>query len=55
MHVPVGHSFVDGKIVPEDWWAIATGPIVRIRWPHMLLAVGFPDHRHERHRYRGLA
>jgi cytochrome bd ubiquinol oxidase subunit I len=38
MQVPVGHSFVDGKIVPEDWWKITTGPIVRIRWPHMLLA-----------------
>ena len=30
--------FVDRKIVPEDWWAITTGPIVRVRWPHMLLA-----------------
>jgi cytochrome bd ubiquinol oxidase subunit I len=29
---------VDGKLVPEDWWAITTGPIVRVRWPHMLLA-----------------
>jgi cytochrome bd ubiquinol oxidase subunit I len=38
MQVPLGHSFVDGKIVPEDWWTITTGPIVRIRWPHMLLA-----------------
>ena len=38
MQVPLGHAFIDGKIVPEDWWAITTGPIVRIRWPHMLLA-----------------
>jgi cytochrome d ubiquinol oxidase subunit I len=38
MQVPLGHAFVDGKIVPEDWWAITTGPIVRLRWPHMLLA-----------------
>ena len=38
MQVPLGHAFVDGKIVPDDWWAITTGPIVRIRWPHMLLA-----------------
>ncbi len=38
MQVPVGHAFVDGKIIPDDWWAITTGPIVRIRWPHMLLA-----------------
>ena len=29
---------VDGKLVPDDWWAITTGPIVRLRWPHMLLA-----------------
>jgi cytochrome bd ubiquinol oxidase subunit I len=38
MQVPIGHALVDGKIVPQDWWAITTGPIVRIRWPHMLLA-----------------
>jgi len=38
MQVPLGHAFVDGKIVPDDWWEITTGPIVRIRWPHMLLA-----------------
>jgi cytochrome bd ubiquinol oxidase subunit I len=38
MQVPLGHTFVDGKIVPDDWWAITTGPIVRLRWPHMLLA-----------------
>jgi cytochrome d ubiquinol oxidase subunit I len=38
MQVPLGHAIVNGKIVPDDWWAITTGPIVRIRWPHMLLA-----------------
>jgi len=38
MQVPLGHTVVDGKIVPQDWWAITTGPIVRVRWPHMLLA-----------------
>jgi cytochrome d ubiquinol oxidase subunit I len=38
MQVPLGHIIVDGRIVPGDWWAIVTGPIVRIRWPHMLLA-----------------
>jgi cytochrome bd ubiquinol oxidase subunit I len=38
MQVPIGHAIVDSKIVPDDWWAITTGPIVRIRWPHMLLA-----------------
>jgi len=38
MQVPLGHAIVNGKIVPDDWWAITTGPIVRVRWPHMLLA-----------------
>jgi cytochrome d ubiquinol oxidase subunit I len=38
MQVPLGHAIVDGKIVPDDWWAITTGPIARIRWLHMLLA-----------------
>lgn len=38
MQVPLGHVVVDGKFVPDDWWAIITGPIVRVRWPHMLLA-----------------
>jgi cytochrome bd ubiquinol oxidase subunit I len=38
MQVPLGHAVIDGRIVPQDWWAITTGPIVRVRWPHMLLA-----------------
>jgi len=38
MQVPLGHVIIDGKIVPDDWWAITTGPIMRLRWPHMLLA-----------------
>jgi cytochrome d ubiquinol oxidase subunit I len=38
MQVPLGHTIVDGRIIPEDWWAITTGPIMRVRWPHMLLA-----------------
>ncbi len=38
MQVPLGHVIVDGKFVPVDWWSIVTGPIVRVRWPHMLLA-----------------
>ena len=38
MQVPLGHTIVDGKIIPADWWAITTGPIQRVRWPHMLLA-----------------
>lgn len=38
MQVPIGHVIVDGKIIPGDWWLITTGPIMRIRWSHMLLA-----------------
>jgi cytochrome bd ubiquinol oxidase subunit I len=38
MQVPLGHVIVDGKIIPTDWWAITTGPIMRVRWPHMILA-----------------
>jgi len=38
MQVPLGHTVVDGKLVPADWLTITTGPIVRLRWPHMLLA-----------------
>jgi cytochrome d ubiquinol oxidase subunit I len=38
MQVPLGHTIVDGRIIPTDWWAITTGPIMRLRWPHMLLA-----------------
>jgi cytochrome d ubiquinol oxidase subunit I len=37
MQVPMGHTVVDGKIIPADWWTIVTGPIVQVRWPHMLL------------------
>jgi cytochrome bd ubiquinol oxidase subunit I len=36
MQVPVGHSIVNGKIIPADWWAITTGEVMRVRWPHML-------------------
>jgi cytochrome bd ubiquinol oxidase subunit I len=38
MQVPVGHTIVDGKIIPADWWSIVTGPVMMVRWPHMLLA-----------------
>lgn len=38
MQVPLGHSMVDGKIVPDDWLTIVLGPIQLVRWPHMLLA-----------------
>jgi cytochrome d ubiquinol oxidase subunit I len=37
MQVPIGHTIINGKIIPADWWAITTGPVVRVRWPHMLL------------------
>jgi cytochrome d ubiquinol oxidase subunit I len=38
MQVPVGHAVVDGKLVPDDWWTILVGPVMLVRWPHMLLA-----------------
>jgi cytochrome bd ubiquinol oxidase subunit I len=38
MQVPLGHVVVDGRLVPDNWWAIIAGPIMRVRWPHMLLA-----------------
>jgi cytochrome d ubiquinol oxidase subunit I len=38
MQVPLGHSIVNGKIIPADWWAIVTGPVMMVRWPHMLFA-----------------
>jgi cytochrome d ubiquinol oxidase subunit I len=37
MQVPVGYAMQGGKIVPTDWWAIVSGPVMRVRWPHMLL------------------
>jgi len=38
MQVPLGHTIVDGKIIPADWREIVLGPIQLVRWPHMLLA-----------------
>jgi cytochrome bd ubiquinol oxidase subunit I len=38
MQVPVGHEIVDGKIIPTDWSEIVLGPVMMIRWSHMLLA-----------------
>jgi cytochrome bd ubiquinol oxidase subunit I len=38
MQVPVGHTIVDGRIIPADWRAIVLGPVMMVRWPHMLLA-----------------
>ncbi|WP_295456142.1 cytochrome ubiquinol oxidase subunit I [uncultured Thiodictyon sp.] len=37
MQVPLGYSMVAGKIIPADWWTITTGPMMRVRWPHMVL------------------
>ena len=38
MQVPVGHTIVDGRIIPEDWREIVLGQVMMVRWPHMLLA-----------------
>ncbi len=38
MQVPLGHTMVDGKFVPEDWMQIVLGPVQMVRWPHMLFA-----------------
>src|SRR5271166_3439483 len=38
MQVPVGYAVIDGRLVPTDWWAVVAGPVLLIRWPHMLLA-----------------
>src|SRR5215469_3040134 len=38
MQAPLGHTIVNGIIVPANWWTIVTGPVMRVRWPHMLLA-----------------
>jgi len=38
MQVPLGHAVIGGQIIPANWWAIVTGPVMRVRWPHMLLA-----------------
>jgi cytochrome bd ubiquinol oxidase subunit I len=38
MQVPVGHTIVDGKMIPAAWQEIVFGPVMRVRWPHMLLA-----------------
>jgi cytochrome d ubiquinol oxidase subunit I len=37
MQVPIGHTVTNGKIIPADWWAITAGPVMRVRWPHMVL------------------
>jgi hypothetical protein len=36
--VPIGHTIVDGRIVPSDWSAIVFGKVMMVHWPqHMLL------------------
>ena len=37
MQVPLGHTVVDGRLVPDNWWTILFGPVMLVRWPHMLL------------------
>lgn len=38
MQVPVGHTVVDGRIVPDDWLTIVLGRVQLVRWSHMVLA-----------------
>jgi cytochrome d ubiquinol oxidase subunit I len=38
MQVPVGYEIIDGRITPNDWYAIVLGEVMMVRWPHMLLA-----------------
>jgi cytochrome d ubiquinol oxidase subunit I len=38
MQTPQGASLVDGRFVPDDWWAIAFNPSFPYRLAHMVLA-----------------
>jgi len=38
MQVPVGYVVENGMFVPNDWAKIIFGPVVWVRFPHMLLA-----------------
>ncbi len=38
MQVPLGYTLLDGKFIPAVWGVITTGPVMMVRWPHMLLA-----------------
>jgi cytochrome d ubiquinol oxidase subunit I len=38
MHTPQGAALVDGRFVPEDWWAIVFNPSFPYRLVHMVLA-----------------
>ena len=38
MHTPAGVEWIDGRIVPVDWWAVVFNPSFPYRLAHMLLA-----------------
>lgn len=38
MHTPQGAEFIDGVLVPVDWWAVVFNPSFPYRLSHMLLA-----------------
>ncbi len=38
MHTPQGAEFVDGVLIPQDWWAVVFNPSFPYRLAHMLLA-----------------
>ena len=50
MQVPIGHTIVDGKIIPGDWREIVLGPVIWSAGPHA--ARGVSHHRHVRNGYR---
>lgn len=38
MHTPQGAEWIDGQLVPQDWWAVVFNPSFPYRLSHMLLA-----------------
>jgi len=38
MHTPQGAALIDGRFVPQDWWAIVFNPSFPYRLAHMVLA-----------------
>ncbi len=38
MHTPQGAEWIDGQLVPTDWWAVVFNPSFPYRLGHMLLA-----------------
>ncbi|MGQ0698499.1 MAG: cytochrome ubiquinol oxidase subunit I [Panacagrimonas sp.] len=38
MHTPQGAEWVNGQLVPQDWWAVVFNPSFPYRLSHMLLA-----------------